>query len=137
MWSTRDFPAQGRKSAARLLVEAHRKGWKRLIVYRSRGDRFLGCDLGPHVSDVRIDVYGSSGDYLGSAVDGTRIYVHGDAQDQAGHILKSGRIAIFENVGQTFLYGAKGGEAYVMGSAVGRALINAVGAYAPSSMALI
>jgi glutamate synthase domain-containing protein 3 len=30
-------------------------------------------------------------------------------------------------VGQTFLYGAKGGEIYVMGNAAGRPLINAVG----------
>ena len=41
--------------------------------------------------------------------------------------MKSGRIVIFGNVGQTFLYGAKGGEAFVMGSAAGRPLINAVG----------
>ncbi len=121
------FPAQGRTCVARLLVEAHSRGWKRMIVYRSRGDRFLGCGLGPGTEDVRIDVYGSSGDYLGSGIDGAHIYVHGDAQDQAGQILKSGRIAVFGNVGQTFLYGAKGGEAYVMGSAAGRPLINAVG----------
>ena len=31
------------------------------------------------------------------------------------------------DVGQTFLYGAKGGEIYVMGNAAGRPLINAVG----------
>jgi glutamate synthase domain-containing protein 3 len=76
---------------------------------------------------VRIDVYGSGGDYLGSGIDGAQIYVHGDAQDQVGQILLDGRIVIFGNVGQTFLYGAKGGEAYVMGSAAGRPLINAVG----------
>ncbi len=121
------FPAQGRECVARLLVGAQRMGWRRLIVYRSRGDRFLGCGLGPRTGDVRIDVYGSSGDYLGSGLDGAQIYVHGDAQDQVGQIFKSGRIVVFGNVGQTFLYGAKGGEAYVMGSAAGRPLINAVG----------
>ena len=31
------------------------------------------------------------------------------------------------DVGQTFMYGAKGGEAYIMGNAAGRPLINAVG----------
>jgi glutamate synthase domain-containing protein 3 len=31
------------------------------------------------------------------------------------------------DVGQTFLYGAKGGEIYVMGNAAGRPMINAVG----------
>lgn len=123
----RGFAPEGRECVSRLLVEAHRKGWKRFIVYRARGDRFLGCGLGPETADVQIDVYGSSGDYLGSGMDGAHIYVHGNAQDQVGQILKSGRIAIFGDVGQTFLYGAKGGEAYVMGSAAGRPLINAVG----------
>ena len=123
----RGFPAEGRECVSRFLVEAHCKGWKRLIVYRARGDRFLGTGLGPGTADVRIDVYGSSGDYLGSGIDGAHIYVHGNAQDQVGQILKSGRLTIFGDVGQTFLYGAKGGEAYVMGSAAGRPLINAVG----------
>lgn len=121
------FPPEGNEAVSRVLVEAHNKGWKNFIVYRARGDRFIGCGLGPKTDDVRIDVFGSSGDYLGSGMDGAQIYVHGDAQDQVGQILKSGLIVIFGSVGQTFLYGAKGGEAYVMGSAAGRPLINAVG----------
>jgi glutamate synthase domain-containing protein 1/glutamate synthase domain-containing protein 3 len=123
----RGFSPDGKEAVSRVLVEAFRKGWRQLIVYRARGDRFLGCGLGPKTDGVRLDVYGSSGDYLGSGLDGALIFVHGDAQDQVGQILKSGMIAIFGSVGQTFLYGAKGGEAYVMGSAAGRPLINAVG----------
>jgi len=123
----RGFLPEGKEAVSRILVEACRKEWKRLIVYRAHGDRFIGCGLGPKTDGVRIDVYGSSGDYLGSGMDGAHIYVHGDAQDQVGQILKSGMVVIFGNVGQTFLYGAKGGEAYVMGSAAGRPLINAVG----------
>jgi glutamate synthase domain-containing protein 3 len=41
--------------------------------------------------------------------------------------MKSGKLVVYGNVGQTFLYGAKGGVAYVLGNAGGRALINAVG----------
>ncbi len=123
----RDFPNEGPHAVSRLIAETQGKGWRNFIVYRCRGDRFIGCGLGPNTGGVRIDVYGSSGDYLGSGMDGAEILVHGDAQDQVGQILKSGRIVIFGNVGQTFLYGAKGGEAYVMGSAAGRPLINAVG----------
>jgi glutamate synthase domain-containing protein 3 len=121
------FPNDGPQAVSRVIANAHSKGWRNFIVYRCRGDRFLGCGLGPNTADVRIDVYGSSGDYLGSGLDGAQLYVHGDAQDQVGQILKSGRIVIFGNVGQTFLYGAKGGESFVMGSAAGRPLINAVG----------
>ena len=34
---------------------------------------------------------------------------------------------MYGDVGQTFLYGAKGGEIYVLGNAAGRPMINAVG----------
>lgn len=121
------LPKDGPRATSQVIARAHSAGWRKFIVYRCRGDRFIGCGLGPDTDDVRIDVYGSSGDYLGSGMDGAQLYVHGDAQDQVGQILKSGKIVIFGNVGQTFLYGAKGGEAFVMGSAAGRPLINAVG----------
>jgi len=123
----RKFPNDGPEAVSRVIAITYSKGWRNFIVYRCRGDRFIGCGLGPKTDDVRIDVYGSSGDYLGSGLDGARMYVHGDAQDQVGQILKAGKIVIFGNVGQTFLYGAKGGEAFIMGSAAGRPLINAVG----------
>jgi len=121
------FPNDGPESASRAIAKTHARGWRNFMIYRCRGDRFIGCGLGPDTSGVRIDVFGSSGDYLGSGLDGAELFVHGDAQDQIGQILKSGKIVIFGNVGQTFLYGAKGGETYVMGSAAGRPLINAVG----------
>ena len=53
--------------------------------------------------------------------------MHGNAQDQLGQIMKSGKLVIYGDTGQTFMYGAKGGEVYVMGNAAGRPLINAVG----------
>jgi glutamate synthase domain-containing protein 1/glutamate synthase domain-containing protein 3 len=123
----RGFPPEGPDAVNRLLVAGREKGWRRFVVYRCQGDRFLGAGLGPQTADTRLDVYGSSGDYLGSGLDGAAIYVHGNAQDQIGQILKTGRLVIYGDVGQTFLYGAKGGEAYVMGNAAGRPLINAVG----------
>jgi len=123
----RGFPPEGRDCVARLIVAAHRRGWRRFVVYRCRGDRFIGCGLGPKSEGTRIDVYGSSGDYLGSGMDGAEVYVHGNAQDQVGQILGRGRIVIYGDVGQTLLYGAKGGEVFVLGSAAGRPLVNAVG----------
>jgi glutamate synthase domain-containing protein 3 len=64
---------------------------------------------------------------VASGIDGMEIRVHGNGQDQLGQIMKRGRLVIYGDVGQTFLYGAKGGEIYVMGNAAGRPLINAVG----------
>jgi glutamate synthase domain-containing protein 3 len=121
------FPPEGNDSDSRLLAEAYHGGWKRFIVFALKGQRFHGCGLGPHTGAVRIDIYGSSGDYLASGIDGLSIYVHGNAQDQVGQIMKSGKMVIYGDTGQTFMYGAKGGEVYVMGNAAGRPLINAVG----------
>ncbi|MDI6703429.1 MAG: glutamate synthase [bacterium] len=122
-----DFPPEGEECDARFIVEAFHLGWKRFIVYGYKGQRFCGCGLGPNTEGVRIDVYGSPGDYLASGIDGLEIRVHNSAQDQLGQIMKRGKLVVFGDVGQTFMYGAKGGEVYVLGNAAGRPLINAVG----------
>jgi glutamate synthase domain-containing protein 1/glutamate synthase domain-containing protein 3 len=122
-----NFPPEGDDCDAVLLRKAYQAGWKRFIAYRLRGQRFHGAGLGPDTSDVRIDLYGSDGDYTASGMDGLQICIHGNAQDQVAQIAKSGKLVIHGDVGQTFMYGAKGGEVYVLGNAAGRPLINAVG----------
>ena len=121
------FEPEGDLCDAVLIVKAYKLGWKRFIVYKYRGQRFTGCGFGPATQGVRIDVYGSSGDYLASGIDGMEIYVHGNAQDQLCQIMNGGKLVVYGDVGQTFMYGAKGGAAYIMGNAAGRPLINAVG----------
>lgn len=121
------FEPEGDDCCAVTIVAAYRLGWRRFIVYKCRGQRFTGCGFGPATKGVRIDVYGSSGDYLASGIDGMEICVHGNAQDQLCQVMKDGKLVVFGDVGQTFMYGAKGGEAYIMGNAAGRPLINAVG----------
>ncbi len=121
------FPPEGPDSAARALVAAVRRGFRRIAVANTRGHRFLACGLGAGSEGVRIDVYGSPGDYLASGIDGPEVVVHGAGQDQLAQIMKSGTLVVHGDVGQTFLYGAKGGAAFVLGNAAGRPLINAVG----------
>ncbi len=121
------FPPEGDECDAALLVDAYNKGWRRFICYDCSGQRYVGCGLGPDTVGVVIDVYGSSGDYLGSGIDGLTIRVHDNAQDQLGQIIKRGKLVVYGDVGQTFMYGAKGGEVYIMGNAAGRPLINSVG----------
>jgi glutamate synthase domain-containing protein 1/glutamate synthase domain-containing protein 3 len=125
--NTRNFPPEGNECDARYVVAAHKLGWRRFICYGYRGQRFTGCGLGPNTDGTRIDIYDSSGDYLASGIDGLEMYIHGNAQDQLGQIMKQGKLVIYGDVGQTFMYGAKGGEVYVLGNAAGRPLINAVG----------
>ncbi|MEE9592024.1 MAG: glutamate synthase, partial [Thermoplasmata archaeon] len=120
------FPAEDGDSGSRFLVQTYNQGWRRMLTFRNRGQRFVGCGLGPDSTAV-IHAYGSTGDYLASGLDGSEVHVHGSAQDQVAQIMKAGRLVIHGDVGQTFMYGAKGGEAYVLGNAAGRPLINAVG----------
>ena len=121
------FAAEGDDCDAATLVKAHRMGWRKFIVYKCKGQRYIGSGLGPDTEDVTIDVYGSNGDYLASGTLGANINVHGNAQDQLAQIIKKGKLVIHGDVGQTFMYGAKGGDVYVRGNAAGRPLINSVG----------
>ena len=121
------FPAEGSECDASLIVNAYKLGWKNFILFDCAGQRYIGCGLGPETHDVTIDVYGSCGDYLASGLDGLTITVHGNAQDQLGQIIKDGKFVVHGDVGQTFLYGAKGGTTFVKGNAAGRPMINSVG----------
>jgi glutamate synthase domain-containing protein 3 len=126
-WLTRAALRGPRDGEETLVLDGTALGWRHFVTYHWRGGRFCGCGLGPGSEGIRIDVYGSSGDYLGSGLQGAEVYVHGSTQDQVGQILKEGKLVIHGDVGQTFMYGAKGGEAYVLGNAAGRPLINAAG----------
>lgn len=123
----RGFASEGESSLSRAVVELYRRGARRLLLANLRGQRFLGCGLGPTSHGLRVDVYGPSGDYLASGIDGAQVVVHGSAQDQVAQIMKDGSLVVHGDVGQTFMYAAKGGEVFVLGDAAGRPLVNAVG----------
>jgi len=125
--NARDFEPEGRLCDSRMINKLFRAGWKQYICYGYKGQRFTGCGFGARTDDVRFDVYDSSGDYMASGIDGMQIHVHGNAQDQLGQIMKRGKFVVHGDVGQTFMYGAKGGEVYIQGNAAGRPLINATG----------
>ena len=103
------FPPEGDDCDAVLLRSAYQAGWRSFIVYRLRGQRFHGSGFGPDTGGVRIDLYGSDGDYTASGMDGMEVRIHGNAQDQVAQIARGGRLVIHGDVGQTFMYGAKGG----------------------------
>jgi len=60
-------------------------------------------------------------------LDGVELFVHGSGQDQLAQIMRRGKLVVYGDVGQTFMYAAKGGQVFVLGNAAGRPLINAVG----------
>jgi len=123
----RGFGPEGDDSVAIAIQQLYAKGFRKYMVVFAKGHRFIGNGLGLNTKDTRIDVYGSPGDYLASGSDGLEIQVHNNGQDQYAQIMKSGKLVVHGDVGQTFMYAAKGGEVYVLGNAAGRPLINAVG----------
>lgn len=125
--NAKEFEPEGENCDSRMINQAYRMGWKQFICYGYKGQRFTGCGFGPGSDDVRFDVYDSSGDYMASGIAGMQIHVHGNAQDQLGQIMKRGTFVVHGDVGQTFMYGAKGGDVYILGNAAGRPLINATG----------
>jgi glutamate synthase domain-containing protein 3 len=123
----RGYPPEGDRSLAREIHRLVEKGYTKFLLIQTKGHRFIGSGLGPQTAGLRFDVYGSPGDYLASGIDGLEIHVHNSGQDQLAQIMKSGKLIVHGDVGQTFMYGAKGGQAYILGNAAGRPLINAVG----------
>jgi glutamate synthase domain-containing protein 3 len=123
----RGFAVEGAGSLSYALRDAAQAGFRRVIVGHTRGHRFIANGLGIGTDGLRLDVYGSPGDYLASGIDGAEVHVHANGQDQLAQIMKAGKLVVHGDVGQTFMYAAKGGYAFVMGNAAGRPLINAVG----------
>ncbi len=123
----RGYEPEGDDSVAIAIQKLYANGFRKYLVVFAKGHRFIGNGLGLSTRDTRIDVYGSPGDYLASGSDGLEIQVHNNGQDQFAQIMKSGKLVVHGDVGQTFMYAAKGGEVYVLGNAAGRPLINAVG----------
>jgi len=123
----RPYPIEGGESLARELIALHNLGWKNFHVVLCQGHRFIGNGFGMDTDDVRIDIYGSVGDYLGSGNDGMTIHMHGNGQDQIGQIHKRGTTVVHGDVGQCYGYGAKGGKLFIRGNAAGRPMINSVG----------
>jgi len=123
----RGFPMEGPEGPSFVICDAYKKGWRHVVLLDAHGQRFFGCGLGQGSDGMKIEVFGIPGDYLASGLSGAEMEVHGNAQDQLGQIMAAGKLIVHGDVGQTFMYGAKGGEAYVLGNAAGRPLINAVG----------
>jgi glutamate synthase domain-containing protein 3 len=120
------FPPEGHDSLARTVVDAYEKGWRKFIVYKQTGQRYLGCGLGPKSDGVEIHLYGNSGQDIANSMMGGTVIVHGDAQNDMSKILHSGTVVVHGLAGNTGLYGAKGGEVFVRKSTGIRWVINSV-----------
>jgi len=99
----RGYPPEGDLGLASEIRKLSLMGWRRFLIANTSGHRFIANGLGPGTDDVRIDVYGTPGDYLASGLDGAQVVVHGSGQDQLAQIMKAGTLVVHGDVGQTFM----------------------------------
>jgi glutamate synthase domain-containing protein 3/glutamate synthase domain-containing protein 1 len=120
------FEPEGHHSLARATMQAYSSGWRKFIVYKTTGQRYLGVGFGPRSHKMEMHIYGSPGQDIGNSMMGGTIHVHADAQNDMTKILHSGTVVVHGLAGSTGLYGAKGGEIFVRDSVGTRWVINSV-----------
>jgi len=96
-------------------------GADRIELRNVYGQRYIGTDLD---KAVRLDIYGTPGNDLGSFMDGPTIVVHGNAQDGCGNTMNEGEIVIEGHAGDIIGMSARGGKIFVRDNVGYRAAIH-------------
>ena len=103
---------------------------------RAVGARVAG-ELSQHRADVSLSFRGSAGQSFGAfAVEGMRLVLDGEANDYVGKGMSGGEIVVRNRntrhviAGNTILYGATGGRAFIAGRAGQRFAVRNSGALA-------
>ena len=103
---------------------------------RSVGARVAG-ELSRHPADVSLSFRGTAGQSFGAfAVDGMRLVLDGEANDYVGKGMSGGEIVVRNGdtrhviAGNTILYGATGGRAFIAGRVGERFAVRNSGAFA-------
>ncbi len=103
---------------------------------RSVGARLAGR-LTRHPAEVRLSFHGAAGQSFGAfAVDGMRLVLDGEANDYVGKGMSGGEIVVRNKntrhviAGNTILYGATGGRAFIAGRVGERFAVRNSGAFA-------
>jgi glutamate synthase domain-containing protein 2/FAD/FMN-containing dehydrogenase/ferredoxin/glutamate synthase domain-containing protein 1 len=115
-------------SLAAFLSRAYALGWRRFILYKTRGQRLISTAVmgNSDTDDVEMDVYGSAGEYFGAFMQGGTIRLHGSAQNFCAMGMHHGFLYIYGNAGKVNGYASKGGRVFIMGNVVDRGWANSV-----------
>jgi glutamate synthase domain-containing protein 3 len=89
------------------------KGEKSVVLKNVFGHRYIGRGLSER---IKIKIYGTPGNDMGSYMDGAELEVFGNGQDAVGNTMNSGKIIIHGSCGDTLGYAMRGGEIYVEGN---------------------
>lgn len=128
---SRDFVPEGSDpglSLAAFLNKAYTLGWRRFILYRTRGQRLISTAVmgRSDTDDVEMDVYGSAGEYFGAFMQGGTIRLHGSAQNFCAMGMHHGNLFVYGNAGKVNGYASKGGKVFILGNVVDRGWANSV-----------
>lgn len=126
-----EFRAEGsdpQLSLAAFLDRSYQLGWRRFILYKTRGQRLISTAVmgDGDTDDVEMDVYGSAGEYFGAFMQGGTIRLHGSAQNFCAMAMHHGFLYIYGNAGKVNGYASKGGSVFIMGNIVDRGWANSV-----------
>ena len=103
------------------LREAVSDGAEHIDLTNVYGQRYIGTDLD---RAVRLDIYGTPGNDLGSFMDGPTVVVHGNAQDGCGNTMNDGEIVVEGHAGDIVGMSARGGKIFVRDNVGYRAAIH-------------
>lgn len=110
------------------LIQCLEDGARHVRLLGAEGQRFLAAGLaGPW--DAVIEVEGRAGPEIAAGLDAPRITVvcRGPVADGAGRGLRSGRLVVLGNSGESVAYGQVGGTVFIAGDAGHRAGLNQYG----------
>lgn len=86
------------------------EGVKEIILKNVCGQRYLGTDLR---KEVKITIYGTPGNNLGSFMEGPVIEVFGNAQDGCGNTMNQGKIIVHGHAGDIAGFAMRGGKIFI------------------------
>lgn len=92
------------------LRSAVAEGVKRIELTDVCGQRYIGTDLS---AALKIDIYGTPGNDLGSFMNGPIINVFGNAQDGCGNTMNEGEIIVHGHAGDIAGFGMRGGKIFI------------------------
>ncbi len=93
-----------------LLRQLDKNGIESIQVHNVCGQRYLGTDL---KGNIKLDLYGTPGNDLGSFMKGVDITVHGNVQDACGNTMDNGKIVVHGRAGDLAGHSMRGGKIFI------------------------
>jgi len=87
------------------------KGENYFILKHVNGQRYIGAGI---EKNIKIEIYGTPGQDLGTFMQGPEIIVHGNAQDGVGNTMDNGKIVIHGLAGDIAGYAMRGGKIHIL-----------------------